>query len=120
MTPAAPGSLEPAAQGVSQREATSGPSVSDEAISHMSRRFSEQWSPLFEQDSTQKPSPAPWAPRSPSPPLGFLLPLRLLLLAGLTQGLSGFPFLLRNLFLILDSELWGPGSRNRRVKHGVS
>lgn len=44
----------------------------------------------------------------PSTLLGFLLFLRRLFLAGLTQGLSGLPLRLRNFFLMLDSELWGP------------
>ena len=62
--------------------------------------------------------PQPQAPHGPPPPgvlrvapclpsagQGFFLLLRLLFLAGLIQGLSGFPFLLRNFFLMLDSEL---------------
>ena len=49
------------------------------------------------------------APCLPNTEQGFFLLLRLLFLAGLIQGLSGFPFLLRNFFLTLDSELWGVG-----------
>lgn len=47
----------------------------------------------------------PWAPRLPSMLLCLFLLLRRLFLAGLTHGLSGFPFLLRSFFLMLDSEL---------------
>lgn len=54
---------------------------------------------------------APWLPSTEQ---GFFLLLRLLFLAGLIQGLSGFPFLLRNFFLMLDSELWGAGGGQKR------
>lgn len=54
-----------------------------------------------------RPAPGmpPWAPRLPSMLLCLFLLLRRLFLAGLTHGLSGFPFLLRSFFLMLDSEL---------------
>ena len=58
------------------------------------------------------------APGLPSTEQGFFLLLRLLFLAGLIQGLSGFPFLLRNFFLTLDSELWG-GGEDRNAEHGL-
>lgn len=51
------------------------------------------------------PGPRRGAPHLPSTQLCFFLFLRRLFLAGFTQGLSGFPLLLRNFFLTLDSEL---------------
>ena len=54
----------------------------------------------------------------PSTLLGFLLFLRLLFRAGLTQGLSGLPLLLRNFFLMLDSELWEPKGRQEMLSRG--
>lgn len=65
--------------------------------------------PCADPSAEARSRPGRAAPGLPSTEQGFFLLLRLLFLAGLIQGLSGFPFLLRNFFLTLDSELWGGG-----------
>lgn len=57
----------------------------------------------------------------PSVLLGFFLLLLLLFRAGLIQALSAFPLLLRNFFLVLDSELWRTkGQVRQRQSRGRS